>query len=530
MLIEEAGSEIAGLSDIQEQSPLGLKIMRSVAFGALRYVFLIPIPFVMTPLILRKIGTSGYGTWAIFLAINGLTSMADLGMVGTLSKFVAEYHATRNMPALTRVLNAGFGLYLLLDVVIGIGLWSVSPLLAGRFFRGSPMSSEQLIVLLHFFLIVVAANILTQPLASVTTGLQRLDLTNIISTGNVLMSSVLGGILLLRGWGLKGLIYGYCLSAVLTVVTYIGIVRRLLPNFKLNPLQFHRGEAKKMFGFSLRLYIVQAAGAINNQVEKFYLGILVGVGAVGWYDIASDVALKLRNGLSFLLAPVLPAASELNALGDESRMQELFYRSHKYLALLGVPAVCYVIVISSRFVELWLGPGLEIIALPLSILLLVSFVNLATGPAYYVYAGSGNLRLAVQAASLGAVVNIVFSLGFIYKLGFAGAVLGTSTSLILSAVFFSGLFHRRTGYSIWRVLQEGYLRAALCSVPTLAVLLTIFRPKQMSWYGLVGFGVCFAVLYAVLILFSRFFDEYDLTKLESFLPFTRHARKIIRRA
>src|ERR1700691_3183796 len=86
---------------------LGAKIMRSVVFGGLRYVFIAPIPFVMTPLILHKIGVAGYGTWAVFLAANGLTSLADLGLVGTVSKFVAEYHARRDFPGLTRLLSSG---------------------------------------------------------------------------------------------------------------------------------------------------------------------------------------------------------------------------------------------------------------------------------------------------------------------------------------------------------------------------------------------------------------------------------------
>ena len=103
-----------------DHAPLGTKIMRSVVFGGLRYVFIVPIPFIMTPLILHRIGVPGYGTWAVFLAINGLTSLADLGLVGTLSKFVAEYYARKDFPALARLLNSGLTLFLSLDCLIGI--------------------------------------------------------------------------------------------------------------------------------------------------------------------------------------------------------------------------------------------------------------------------------------------------------------------------------------------------------------------------------------------------------------------------
>src|ERR1700689_2196428 len=122
MLTQEIKEEIAVASSPAPRS-LGLKIMRNVVFGGLRYVLMIPIPFFMTPLILHRIGVPGYGTWAVFLAINGLTSLADLGLVGTLSKFVAEYSARQDFIALNRLLNSGLALFLLLDIVIGTSVW-----------------------------------------------------------------------------------------------------------------------------------------------------------------------------------------------------------------------------------------------------------------------------------------------------------------------------------------------------------------------------------------------------------------------
>jgi O-antigen/teichoic acid export membrane protein len=507
---------------------LGTKIMRSVVFGGLRYVFVAPIPFIMTPLILHRIGVTGYGTWAVFLAINGLTSLADLGLVGTLSKFVAEYYARQDFVALARLLGSGLTLFLLLDLVIGITVWGASPLLVEKLFRGSTMSNTELVVLLRCFLIVIAANILSQLFASVTTGLQRLDLTHMMSGANVMMNAVFGGILLLRGNGLRGLVYGYIGSAIVTIAMYLVLVRRLLPQVALDPLQFDRTEARKMFGYSLRLYITQAAVVVHNQIEKVFLAILVGVAPVGWYDIASDTALKIRSAIGLILSPLLPAASELHALGDESRMKELYYRSHKYLAFVGVPLVCYVAAVSNRFVTLWLGNNLRMIALPLSVLLAVNFFNLATGPGFLIFAGSGNLRPGVQSAGLAIVLNVLLSLGLIYKFGFAGAVMGTAGALILASAYFMAVFHRQSRYPVIRVLQESYFKPVLSSVLLLALILLIHPAKSLSWSGLVGMAIVFGVLYCAVILQSGFFDEYDWKKIEGFMPVARNARRLCR--
>jgi O-antigen/teichoic acid export membrane protein len=138
------------------------------------------------------------------------------------------------------------------------------------------------------------------------------------------------------------------------------------------------------------------------------------------------------------------------------------------------------------------------------------------------------MRPGVQSAVLGIVLNVVLSLGLIYKFGFAGAVLGTSASLILASGFFISVFHRRTGYPVFRVLQEGYSKPLVTSIVILAVILVIHPTNNLSWFGLVGVGVVFGAFYSIAILLSGFFDEYDWSKIESIMPVVRHARRISR--
>src|SRR5947209_13923734 len=171
-----------------QEIPLGKKIMRSVAFGALRYVLLAPISFLMTPFILHKVGVAGYGTWAVFLAVNRMTSLTDLGLVGTLSKFVAEYHAQRDFVALSRLLSSALAIFLGLGFAAAIVVGGISPLLVRALFHGTSIPQAELIFLLRCFVIVIVANILILLLSSITSGLQRLDLTYVINAGNIVSS------------------------------------------------------------------------------------------------------------------------------------------------------------------------------------------------------------------------------------------------------------------------------------------------------------------------------------------------------
>lgn len=514
-----------GASSVQEK-PLSDRIVRNVLFGGFRSLLVAPVPFLLTPLILKKIGTVGYGTWVVFLAINGLTSLADLGLGGTLSKFVAEYYARRDYAGMNRLLNTGLAVFGALSFLLSGLLWVGTSLVVRILFHASLIGEPELTKLFRYFLTVVAANVLIMLFSSVTTGLQRLDLTNVMSAVNILSAATLDAVLLFRGWGLHGLLYGQICASVLTLLGYVILVNRLLPQIHLNPFRMDGRDAKHIFNFSLRLYFTQAAVAIHNNIEKLLLASLVGVSAAGWYDIANDVALKIRGAIGIVLSPVMPAASELGALKDDRRLVELYYRAHKYLAFVGVPVVCYVGAVSIRFVQLWIGPSLEIVALPMVILVFVNFFNLTSGPGFLIFAGNGNLGPGVRSAVVGIVVNVGLSLILIYKFGFAGAVLGTSTSLIIATAYFLYLFHRETGNPFRRVLRES-LRPIVCSLGVMALLWVMRSPRGLSWAGLVAWGVAFGIGYMTALLFSRFFDRYEWGKVESVMPAMRYLRRVI---
>lgn len=509
-----------------DQRSISTKIIRNVLFGGLRYLLIAPVPFILIPLIVKEIGTKGYGTWAVFTAVNGMTSLTDLGMVGTLSKFVADHHARKDFVSLNRLLNTGLALFASLSAVLVSLFWAGSSWIVATFFRGSAIQHSELVHLFRFFLVAIGANILTLLFSSVTSGLQRLDLTNMVGSVNVLSSAVLGGVLLLRGWGLSGLVYGNTFAALLTLLIYWVMTKRLLPDVVLNPLRSDVLEAKNIFHFSFQLYLTQAAMVVHNQLEKLLLAIFVGVASAGWYDIASDVALKIRGGIGLLLSPVLPAASELSALKDEYRLVELYYRSHKYLAFAGLPVVGFIAATSTRFVSLWVGPNLMVIARPLSILLAVNFFNLTTGPGFLISVGRGDLKPGLQSALLGIVLNTVLSTSLVYLFGFAGAVVGTATSLVVASTYFLYLFHRQTKLSVSRLFREGYLKPMICSIVVLGFLFVVHPSKDLSWPGLVLQGLVFAALYLVAVVSCGFLDRYDWGKIETLIPGIRRARRI----
>ena len=189
--------------------------------------------------------------------------------------------------------------------------------------------------------------------------------------------------------------------------------------------------------------------------------------------------------------------------------------------------VVYTVLVSRHLVELWVGPSLRIIAVPLCLLLVTNFINLTSGPGFLIMMGRGDLRLGLYSAVLGVVFNLTLSYFFIQAYGFQGAVIGTSLSLCCAAAFFHLRFHRET-HSSWAELAKiAYLKPALGSLLVAGAMVFFMREIGSSWVGLFVGGLVFGVAYLLSLLLFRFFDGADLALAESVVPVPSFIRKLV---
>jgi O-antigen/teichoic acid export membrane protein len=303
-------------------------------------------------------------------------------------------------------------------------------------------------------------------------------------------------------------------GAAMTLTANLLIVRRLVPTLKVNVGDATIREARQILAFSSQVYVVQMAVAIQNNVEKFLLARMTGTLQAGWYEIASDVSVKVRGVPSLMLGPLLSAASDLHARKDEARLSKLYLRAHKYLAMVGIPLVAWTTAFAPVFVLLWLGPAFNPVVLPIRVLVLVQFVNLATGPGGLILFGKGYVRPATLTASVGLLINVVVSGLLIWRFGFAGAFLGTTIAIMFSSVWYLILFHRYTKYPFWSVVRMAYFKPILCST-FLAASMSLLWPPAVRWSSLILRTAVFGILYLAALILTRFFDRFDLDQIPS---------------
>ena len=499
----------------QHPRQLGTRIIWNTISGALRIVVLAPIPFLLTPFLLRHVGTTGFGIWAVLLSFNGLTALADLGIVGTLTKHVSEHYTRRDYETLNRVMNAGILMFSVIAALCLLAVNLATGFLISVFFRQSSIPVEQMQHAIRFLSIAIALNLLAFPFNSVISGLQRLDLTNLLWALNAIVTALTAAAFVGFGKGVPGLVDAIVVTALISFLLNVILAWRLLPQLRIRPTMVRIADLKALSVFSLQVYVVQVASTVYFHTEKLLLVHFTGPQPVGWYEIGNDLAIKIRNVPALLMVPLMPAAAELEARGDDARTSQMYYRAHKYLAFTGLAIICVVAVLAGRFVELWLGPGFSASARALTVLTVVQIGNLAAGPALLILVGRGNLRPAVRFALVGMLGTVILSSLSIWRWGFAGALYGTTVSVLGAAAYLIWMFHGETGFSKRRLLRV-YVQPLLWGIGFAGLAHYVIPIEALHWPGVIATAIAIGIAYGGGLILSGYFDAFDLDVLERF--------------
>lgn len=502
--------------------PMGLgeqRLARNALFNLLRFGWVALIGLLLLPYVVRKLGVDLYGIWALALALVSFAGLADLGMGATLIKFVAEHRGREELHRLNELLNTALVVYGVLALVVGIVFFAAFDYIAAALFGrvAAPYLAEARFVLGGSVLVFALTYTFTGYL-SVPMGSQRYDVSAAIAAGLATLNAVGTVVVLEMGLGLRGLVLNMALVALVNIGLHLSAARWLLPQLVFNPLLFSRRVLREMLGFSTKMFASQVATVVHFQADKLILGYFLGSVAVTYYEAASALARQVRAAPETIIAPIMPAASELQALGQTGRLAELYRRAQRYNVLIGLPLVVLTALLADTIVHLWLGPGFGPAAFALRLLVLAYFANILTGPGFHLLNGMGQPQYGMYSSIFAVLTNLGFSLALVVPLGFGGVVMGTALSMVAALAYFLVLFHWQTGLPFSDTALEGGLRPVLAATiaATVAALLAARAPAN-PWAAVGLVGALFGIAYMGCLFLLRHFDGEDWRLLSGLL-------------
>ena len=461
---------------------------------------------VVTPIIIREIGTEEYGLWSFIGSLAVFLALLDFGLGPSVIRHAAEQRGRGAAEETNALASTGLAIYGVISLVTiaiaAVLVWVLPALIDVRESLVAPGRVALILTIAAF-----AARFPLGLFGNLLAAQQRYDLIHLGSLVAIVVYTLLVPLLLLTvGGGIVTLALVTLGTTVLRLALPLAWLRAELPSLRLRRSLVNRDGVRGLLGFSWHNFLIHVASKVVLSTDVIVVGIVLGSVAAGHYAAPAKLfALALGMGVSLgtLLFPVL---SELE--GTEDRAQQRTYLlggiriSLAVVLLAAVPLA----LLPDAFLAAWLGAEYEdggfTASVPVLVLLMASilFVQPSNLLTQFLIARSRHATLALARLATVAV-NLVLSIVLAATVGLWGVAAATlATEAVAFAVVLPVLVRRASGIEA-RALAGAWLRplvvAAVAAVPTL-VLVGRAVPSD-TLLGFAGVGLLWAAAFGALL-------------------------------
>lgn len=428
--------------------------MNDLKAGAiLSYVsilFSIFVAFAFTPIMIRLLGQSEYGLYAMIGSVSAYLSIMDLGLGNAIVRYVARNRALGNQEAEAR-LNAMFLLlYSIIGIftaVIGVVLYNTVENVFGNSLTQLELEKAKIMIIILIFSFA-----LSFPLSifgSVMQAYEKFIAVKVMTIIRTLLTPVITLPFLFMGYGSIMMVF------ITSIINILILLYNVFYCFKYIKIKFHFCKPdfqllKEIIGYSFFIFLGIVVDQINWNTGQIILGAVSGTIAVSIFAIAIQflrIYLQFSTSISGLFLPRVSMMIARNASIEELSNLKVKFGRIQYIIMAYI--LCGFILYGHPFIEIWAGKDyinayymVLIIMIPITIpliqnlgLIILQAKNLQ---------GFRSVVLIII-----AVINVIISIPLANSYDGLGVAIGTGVSyLIGNAVIMNIYYYYRIGLDI----------------------------------------------------------------------------------
>jgi O-antigen/teichoic acid export membrane protein len=457
------------------------------------------ISFVLTPIILNRIGQEQYGIW-VFLSIfaaSGYFSILDMGMQNSAIKYIAQYHASGDKEELKHTINSVLLFFICMGIIAGVILFVFNYFFLSMLFNVPKQYLETVRMLVNLIALSFLFQFPAMGFSAVVEGLQRYDILRGVTIICSLLNMVLIIYFLTSENGIVFLTVVSLLTSLAIALLYLAATT-LIAGHRINLLHVRISSFKNLFAMGWKLILSRIAGLIFNSTQKIIIAMMLTMSIMTQFDIISRVYMIVASIMSLMNGALIPFASDLQAVNDEERIRLLFLKATKYAVIITMPALVFFMSFSREFISIWIGTSYSDLA-PLTMFLLSHcFLTVLTGVGGTMMVGMNRVEELLKVAVFAALLNIIISVMAAKSFGLSGLVAATVISYAIAHAIYIWMFKQ-----IFKIRLLAFLKEVVFLSYGLGVLLWIaivFIKQQFVFVNLIEL-FCFAIcLYAVFFM------------------------------
>lgn len=305
------------------------------------------------PALLRGMGASGFGVLGLVWMISSLFTEVGFARAGT--RFAAEALGAGRSEHVAPILRAVLRVQLVTGLALGGGLALCTPLLVDRVLGVDALVRDGALASFLFLAAVTPALSVGAAFRSVLEAMRHWGALNLIRlVGNALTFAAPVAALAV-GWGLFGIValslaaragMGLAFGLALRGRIGVGTMETAAPS---------PPGTREILGFGGWAAVSTVVSPVLVSLDRFVLGAVAGVGAVGVYTAPYEAAMRVLILPWALATTLFPAVSALQGAGERERLRRLSRRATAAVALTVGPVALGLGVGAHPLLAFWLG-------------------------------------------------------------------------------------------------------------------------------------------------------------------------------
>ena len=414
-----------------------MKVARNLILGSgsriLSFGTNIIIGIFLMPFIIHSFGDRIYGYWALVAIFIDYYGLFDIGIVSAVQYIIAKSIGEKNKEKADQAIS----LSLLVFSGIGIIIFLITIIFA--LFTNIIIDNPNEAILFRKVLLIMgigfAIGFPCRIFAGVISANLKFALISFTDIASLLLRAGLTVILIKNGYGIVELASITVFTDLIKYGIYYFIVKKLRYNFRLSLKLYNTEIFKEVIVYGISRFLIKIGDRLRFSIQPFVVSGLISIEAVTHYSVASKLSFYFMNLMIALISVLEPFFSILSGKKDNANMkQALIWGTKVSIPIATVICVCFMFY-GKPLIELWMGKAYLDAYVPLIILLIGIFSDVAQIPSISYLNGTAKLRFLGFITLTEGTLILLSNLFLAQKYGLIGIALGTAIPMVIMKFF-----------------------------------------------------------------------------------------------
>ena len=454
------------------------------------------ISLLYTPYMLRMLGQSEYGLYALVGSVISYLTVLDLGFGNAIVRYTAKYKAEGKTEEQYCLFGMFFSLYMIIGIVAfvaGLGLYFNVENMFGDTMTAYELGRAKILMLIMIFNLAISFPFSIY--GSILTAYEDFVFRKIFGIATTLLNVAVMIVLLHYGYKTIAMVV---LSTVINIVTiavnYIYLKKNYTVKFTFGKFDWSLLREIAIYSFWIFLNVIM--DRIYWSTGQFVLGATVGTVAVAVFAIAIALQGMFMSFSTAIVGVFLPRVTSMVVTATKEEISNMFIRIGRIQYIIVSFILVGYIVFGKQFITLWAGEEYE----PAYLMALLFLISLAEPLIQNLGITILQARNQMKFRSTLYIIIAAISLGFQIVLskyyGGLGCAIAISGALILGqGIIMNWYYYKRQALNIPKFWHE-ILKMSLVPVIFAVVGVIAFNYIQINSFTTLFISIAiFSLLY-----------------------------------